>query len=111
MALRTNQTVRQKTLLLSARNQITIPGELIPEGTNQFMCRKLKDGSLLLIPCTAIPTHQAYFWTKRWQEGEREAEEDIRTGRVTEYDSAEALMANLDFETKRPLPSKRQGRR
>ena len=40
------------------------------------------DGSICLTPQVAIDRSQAYFWTKRWQEGERQAEEDFRAGRV-----------------------------
>jgi hypothetical protein len=38
---------------------------------------------------------QAYFWTREWQAGVREAEADIAAGRVTEYDSVEDLWADL----------------
>jgi len=31
----------------------------------------------------------AYFWTDEWQEGEREADEDIRAGRVISFDDPE----------------------
>ena len=36
-----------------------------------------------------------YFWTDEWQRGEREAQEDIRRGRVTRFRSAKALVADL----------------
>lgn len=32
-----------------------------------------------------IPKDQAWFWTKEWQEGEKEAEEDIKAGRVKKF--------------------------
>ena len=35
---------------------------------------------------------QAYFWTPAWQEGEREADEDIRAGRVSTFDSADDVV-------------------
>ena len=38
---------------------------------------------------------QAYFWTKEWQEAEREASEDIKAGRVKEFNSAEELFEEL----------------
>ena len=41
---------------------------------------------------------QAYFWTKRWQEGEREADEDIKVGRVKTFDSVDELIRELDKE-------------
>jgi len=39
---------------------------------------------------------QAYFWTKEWQEAEREASEDIRAGRVKTFDTTEELIKELD---------------
>lgn len=38
---------------------------------------------------------QAYFWTKKWQEREREADEDIKAGRVKAFDSVEELGEDL----------------
>lgn len=37
----------------------------------------------------AIDPEQAYFWTPKWQEKERAAEEDVRAGRVNTYHSIE----------------------
>lgn len=39
---------------------------------------------------------QAYFWTSEWQETEREADEDIRTGRIKRFSTAEELIADID---------------
>jgi len=39
---------------------------------------------------------QAYFWAKRWQEVEREADEDIKTGRVRSFNSVEELIKDLE---------------
>jgi antitoxin MazE len=39
---------------------------------------------------------QAYFWTKEWQEAEREASEDIKAGRVKTFDNVEELLKDLD---------------
>jgi antitoxin PrlF len=41
---------------------------------------------------------QAYFWTKEWQEAEKEASEDIKAGRIKTFDTAEELLADLDNE-------------
>ena len=56
------------------------------------------DGSIRLIPQMAIDRSQAYFWTNRWQEGERQAEEDIRSGRVEKFDNADDLIADLESD-------------
>jgi antitoxin MazE len=39
---------------------------------------------------------QAYFWTKKWQEGEKKADEDIKTGRVKSFNSAKELIKDLE---------------
>ena len=38
---------------------------------------------------------QAWFWTERWQQGEKEAEEDIRAGRTDYFESAKDAVAFL----------------
>lgn len=50
-----------------------------------------------------IDPEQAWFWTPEWQEGEREADEDIAAGRVTRSDSDEQFLAALETGLK-PLP-------
>ncbi len=48
----------------------------------------------------SIPAHQAYFWTKRWQDGEKEASRDIQSGRVRKHDSLEKLFSHLERRRK-----------
>jgi len=43
----------------------------------------------------AIDPTQAYFWTKRWQEEEKEADKDKAAGRVVGDGSAKDLMRAL----------------
>lgn len=38
---------------------------------------------------------QAWFWNPDWQAGEREADQDIRNGRFTRYESSEDFIASL----------------
>lgn len=38
---------------------------------------------------------QAYFWTDRWQSGERAADEDLRSGRSKTFNSAEEAITWL----------------
>ena len=43
-----------------------------------------------------IPKDQAWFWTPEWQAKEREADEDIRLGRVSgPFTSADELIKHL----------------
>ncbi len=48
-----------------------------------------------------MTTTQAFFWTSRWQKGEREAAEDIARGRVTRFSRANAMFAELDRRRKK----------
>ncbi|MBI2860839.1 MAG: AbrB/MazE/SpoVT family DNA-binding domain-containing protein [Chloroflexi bacterium] len=50
----------------------------------------------VLVPKRLVDKSQAYFWTKKWQEGEKEADEDIKAGRVNTFDSAKELIEDLD---------------
>lgn len=44
-----------------------------------------------------IDSTQAYFWTPKWQEMEKEAEEDIKAGRVYgPFDSVDEMMKDLE---------------
>lgn len=43
----------------------------------------------------AIDPSQAWYWTKEWQEAERKADEDIKAGRYTTYDSVDDLITDL----------------
>ncbi|MGD0878655.1 MAG: AbrB/MazE/SpoVT family DNA-binding domain-containing protein [Anaerolineales bacterium] len=90
--------------LLQIRNngQITLPTS-IRRKTNLKSGDMLEvnieaDGSIRLTPQVAIDRSQAYFWTKRWQEGELQAEEDIRSGLWKKFDNADDLIADLESD-------------
>jgi len=49
-----------------------------------------------LIP-KGTPKDQEWFWSKEWQKGEREADEDIAAGRLSKpFDNAEELIISLN---------------
>ena len=43
-----------------------------------------------------IDTSQAYFWTPEWQAGERDADADIRAGRVRRFPTLDELLMWLE---------------
>ena len=55
-----------------------------------------RDGEIVLRPQVPVPSDQAWFWTERWQEMEREADADIEAGRVASFDSVGDLLADLE---------------
>lgn len=61
------------------------------------------DGAAILLRAVTdgrIDSEQAWFWTREWQEREREADEDLAAGRVTRYENDEQFLAALDERTK-----------
>ena len=53
------------------------------------------DGTVRLVPQIAVERSQAYFWTRRWQEGERQADDDLIGGRYADFESMDDLLADL----------------
>ena len=86
---------KARLLILRDRNQITLPGECVPENVNQYEYEILPDRSILLKPLVNIPASQLYYWTKRWQEGEKQAEDDIEQGQVQQHKNVNALMSTI----------------
>jgi AbrB family looped-hinge helix DNA binding protein len=56
-----------------------------------------QDGRIVMVPKRLIDADQAWFWTKEWQEKEREADEEIRKGLMEgPFDTVDDLMKHLD---------------
>jgi AbrB family looped-hinge helix DNA binding protein len=55
-----------------------------------------KNGKLMLKPVILVDKSQAYFWSPEWQKGEKEADEDIRKGRLSgPFKNAKELVSHL----------------
>lgn len=83
---------------LRAKGQITIPEDVrravhLEEG--DYLEMTVQDDVVVLRPRTVVPKAQAWFWQREWQAGEREASDDIHSGRTTPFDSEEALLESL----------------
>lgn len=52
----------------------------------------------VLLPKKVIDSSQAYFWTSKWQEAEKEASEDVQAGRVKRYNTVDDMLDDLDTE-------------
>jgi len=87
------------TSKVTRHGQITLPASVrkrlgIEEG--DLVEIEVEDERAVLMPKKLVDKNQAYFWTKRWQEGEREADEDIKAGRVKTFASVDELIKDLD---------------
>ena len=84
---------------VTRHGQITLPASVrrelgVEEG--DLVEIEVVDDRAVLMPKRLVDKSQAYFWTKKWQEGEREADEDIKAGRVRAFDSVEELIEDLE---------------
>ena len=83
---------------VTRHGQITLPASIrkefgIEEG--DLIEVTVENDRVVLLPKKLIDKSQDYFWTKEWQEAEREASEDIKAGRVKTFDTAEELVKDL----------------
>lgn len=79
--------------------QITLPKVIrkrLGLSVGDLLETEIKDGKVILIPKKAIDLKQAWFWTKEWQEAEKEAEADLKAGRVKKFKDVEELIKDLD---------------
>ena len=79
---------------VSARGVIRLPKRFRDARTYEVRLRE--DGGLELIPRLAIDASQTWFWSDRWQAMEREADDDVRAGRVRRFNSADEFLADLE---------------
>jgi hypothetical protein len=42
-----------------------------------------------------VDKRDAWFWSHEWQQAEAEAQKDIESGEVSEFDSVDDLLAHL----------------
>ena len=87
------------TTKVTRHGQITLPASVrerlgIEEG--DLVEIDVEDERAVLIPKKLVDKNQAYFWTRKWQEGERAADEDIKAGHVKTFDSVDELIEELD---------------
>lgn len=55
-----------------------------------------REGEIILRPHVAVPSDQAWFWTERWQQLEREADDAVAAGGVAVVDGIDELLADLE---------------
>ena len=84
---------------LTRNFQVSIPKRVrdalgLKEG--DFVEVEERDGAIVMLPKKLIDADQAWFWSPEWQRGERQAESDIRAGRVSgPYKTARELKKRL----------------
>jgi len=84
---------------ITRHGQITLPASVrkkLGVGEGDIVEIDVVDEHAVLMPKKLVDKSQAYFWTKEWQQAEREASEDIRAGRIKVFDTVEELFEDLE---------------
>jgi bifunctional DNA-binding transcriptional regulator/antitoxin component of YhaV-PrlF toxin-antitoxin module len=87
-------------LTLQGRGVLTLPADLrrrhrLDEPGAQVELVEREDGVIELRSHAAVPADQAWFWTERWQQREREVDEHVQRGEVTVHEDAPDFLDHL----------------
>lgn len=80
------------------RGQITLPREVrealhVVEGDD--IAFVVSDSSVIMLGLKSVPAEQAWFWSKEWQGGEREASQQLAGEEGTVYSDEDSFLASL----------------
>ena len=89
-------------LQIRSNGQITLPASIrrranLREGDTLEVIFD-EDGALRLVPQTLVERSRAYFWTERWQAGEKGTDVDLEAGRYKDFDDIESLLEELESD-------------
>jgi bifunctional DNA-binding transcriptional regulator/antitoxin component of YhaV-PrlF toxin-antitoxin module len=87
-------------LTVQSRGTVALPADLrrrlhLDQPNAQVKLLEHEDGRVELVPVVSVPADQAWFWSERWQQLEREADADIAAGRTTTVDGLDGLLEHL----------------
>jgi antitoxin MazE len=71
---------------IGPKHQITIPKEVFSSlnlEIGDFLDTRVQDNTIVLVPQKLVAKDQEWFWTREWQEREKEADEAIAKGEIT----------------------------
>jgi AbrB family looped-hinge helix DNA binding protein len=85
---------------LRSKGQVTVPHEirdlLGAEEGDDLLFYTDQAGRVIVSRSQIINPEQAWFWSKRWQRMEQEAQADIDAGRIVVYASITEALTALD---------------
>jgi len=88
-------------LKLRKNAQLTLPAQIRKSAhleDGDILDCEVRDGQIVLTPKKLVDKRDAWFWTPEWQQAEAEAQKDIESGNVTEFESVDDLLAHLKGE-------------
>jgi len=84
---------------LRTKSQITLPATIVREldlKTGDKIELVIEDGKIVITPVITIPKAQAWYWSKKWQDMEKQADADREQGKLKKFEKVEDLLEDLD---------------
>lgn len=79
--------------------QITLPAQiraLLNIDIGDYLEPKIQRNTIVLMPKKIVDSDQSWYWSKKWQKMEREADEDIAKGNlIGPFDNVEDFLKDL----------------
>ena len=96
-----SSTTSHRYLGIQGRGTIALPADVrrrlhLDEPGAQLEMVERDDGVLELRAALPIPADQRWFWTNRWQEREREVDEQVAADNVAVHESTEDFLDHLE---------------
>lgn len=90
---------KRRRARIREKGQVTLPAEVraalhVGEG-DEIEFTVTEHGEVLMRGYTSVPADQAWFWTPAWQEGEREASEELAAGQGAVHQDIDAMFDAL----------------
>lgn len=85
--------------VLRGKGQITLPKEVrdalhLHEGDDVAFV--VEAGQVTMRGLRSVPTEQAWFWTQQWQDGEKQASQQLAAGEGAVFHGADAFLDSFE---------------
>ncbi|WP_373845168.1 AbrB/MazE/SpoVT family DNA-binding domain-containing protein [Clostridium sp.] len=84
---------------LREKSQVTIPKEIIKKlnlKIGDSIDIDVEDNKIVIKPVVVVPKDQAWFWSREWQQDEKQVDKDITNGNTKKFNSVQELFEDLD---------------
>lgn len=84
---------------LRSKSQITLPASIVKKLDLKIGDKielNIEDGKIVITPVITVPKSQAWYWAKKWQDMEKQADIDRELGEVKKFDNVDDLLEDLD---------------
>lgn len=84
---------------LREKSQVTIPKEIIKKlnlKIGDSIDIDVEDNKIVIKPVVIVPKDQAWFWSREWQQDEKQVDKDITNGNTKKFNSVQKLFEDLD---------------